>query len=200
MGSGLAPLPLRQQNVSAGTTEISPHRYARFGAFDLDLEKQELFQNGSRVRLQGKVSQALLTLLEKPGEIVTREELRVRLWPADGRINYDANVNTTVNKLRLVLGDSTEQPVYVETVPRVGYSFIAKVEYRHQPPAREIAAAGMAEVSGTASKSATGPRGWKAVLARIAGSQTWFTIGVVALVLAGMLLGSAIVILAGRAG
>lgn len=199
MGSGLASLPLRQQSDSGMAGSFSG-RYARFGTFDLDLQKQELFQNGSRVRLQGKVSQALFTLLEKPGEIVTREELRLRLWPADGRINYDANVNTTVNKLRLVLGDSTDQPVYVETIPRMGYSFIAKVEYGDQPPARDLVMAAKAGVSATESRPAGEPRGGKAALARLAGSPTWFIVGVVALVLAGMLLGSAIVILAGLAG
>ena len=92
------------------------------------------------MRLQGKVYQALLTLLERPCEIITREELRVRLWPADTHVNYDANVNTTVNKLRLVLGDSPEQPSYIETIPRLGYCFVGSVE-RKSELARSVAQA-----------------------------------------------------------
>jgi DNA-binding winged helix-turn-helix (wHTH) protein len=199
MESGLAPVQLQRQRVSTGIAATFSNRYARFGAFDLDLQKLELFQNGSRVKLQGKVSQALLTLLEKPGEIVTREELRMRLWPADGRINYDANVNTTVNKLRLVLGDSTEQPLYVETIPRRGYSFIAKVEYRDQPAALESIAAARTVVPATENKSAEEPHGWKGPFLRVAGPSTWFTAGVIGLVIAGMLLGAAIVMFSVRA-
>src|SRR6267143_119538 len=71
----------------------------------------------------------LLTLLEKPGEVVTREELRFRLWPADTHVNYDANVNTTVNKLRQALGDSSEKPLYIETIPRKGYCLIVQPEF-----------------------------------------------------------------------
>src|SRR5947209_19506535 len=83
-----------------------PTRYVRFGAFQLDLHRQDLLKDGTRLRLPGKVCQVLITLLQRPGEIVTREELRVRLWPADTHVNFDANVNTTVNKLRQILGDS----------------------------------------------------------------------------------------------
>jgi len=72
----------------------------------------------------------LLALVEKPGEIVTRDDLRARLWPGGTFVNYDANVNTTVNKLRLALGDSPDQPMYVETVPRQGYCFVGTVERR----------------------------------------------------------------------
>ena len=74
-----------------------------------DVQEQELFKDGSRVRVQGKVCEALMILVENPGEVVTRETLRARLWPADTHINYDANVNTTVNKLRQVLGDSPDR-------------------------------------------------------------------------------------------
>lgn len=168
-------------------------RYARFGVFDLDLQKRELFKDGSRVRLQSKVSQALLTLLERQGELVTREELRQRLWPSEGRINYDANVNTTVNKLRLVLGDSTDQPTYIETIPRLGYSFIAKVEYCDQLAARTDAAPEKAADSGFEHQA-----GWKAYFLRVAPAPTWLTVGVIVLVIAGMILGAAIVMLSSR--
>ena len=79
--------------------------------------------------MQGKVCDALLILIKRAGEVVTRETLRERLWPTDTQINYDANVNTTVNKLRQVLGDSPDRPIFVETIPRKGYTFIANVEY-----------------------------------------------------------------------
>ena len=103
-------------------------RYLCFGQFQVDLERQELFKEGSRVRISRKVFQVLLALVERPGETVTREALRARLWPGDTFVNYDANVNTTVNKLRLVLGDSPENPMYVETIPRQGYCFLGNVE------------------------------------------------------------------------
>jgi DNA-binding winged helix-turn-helix (wHTH) protein len=103
-------------------------RYLCFGQFQVDLQREELFKEGSRVRIGSKVFQVLLALVERPGETVTREALRARLWPGDTFVNYDANVNTTVNKLRLVLGDSPEKPMYVETIPRQGYCFLGTVE------------------------------------------------------------------------
>jgi DNA-binding winged helix-turn-helix (wHTH) protein len=103
-------------------------RYLCFGQFRVDLQCGELFKEGSRVRIPPKVFQALLALVERPGEIVTREAFRARLWPNDTSVNQDANVNTTVNKLRLALGDSPERPLYVETIPRQGYCFLGNVE------------------------------------------------------------------------
>src|SRR3989441_3961313 len=107
---------------------LSSGRYIHFGPFRIDQQRQEVTRNGARLRLQGKVYQILLALLEKPGEVVTREELRVRLWPADTHVNYDANVNTTVNKLRQALGDSTDKPLYIETIPRKGYCLLVLPE------------------------------------------------------------------------
>jgi DNA-binding winged helix-turn-helix (wHTH) protein len=106
-----------------------PGRYARFGAFQADLERGELYQNGQRVKVQAKLFQALLVLLSRAGEIVTREEVRRQLWPDASLANLDANVNTTMNKLRQVLGDSADSPVYIETIPRRGYSLLASVEF-----------------------------------------------------------------------
>jgi len=103
-------------------------RYLCFGQFRVDLQREELFKEGSRVRIPSKVFQVLLALIERPGEIVTREALRARLWPGGMFVNYDANVNTTVNKLRRALGDSPEKPMYVETIPRQGYCFLGNVE------------------------------------------------------------------------
>jgi DNA-binding winged helix-turn-helix (wHTH) protein len=103
-------------------------RYLCFGRFQVDLQREEVFKEGSRVRIPSKVFQVLLALIERPGEIVTREALRARLWSDGTFVNYNANVNTTVNKLRLALGDSTEKPIYVQTIPRQGYCFLGTVE------------------------------------------------------------------------
>ena len=106
-----------------------PTRYARFGAFLADVERAELYQNGQRVKMQAKLFQALVLLLRRAGDVVTREEVRRQLWPEAFLTNLDANVNTTINKLRQVLDDSPECPLYIETVPRRGYSFVAAVEF-----------------------------------------------------------------------
>ena len=106
-----------------------PARYARFGNFQIDCEREELFQNGERVRMQAQMYQTLLILLSQAGSIVTREEVGKHLWPERFPLSLDANVNTALNKLRQALGDSPEHPIYVETVPRRGYCFIAPVEF-----------------------------------------------------------------------
>jgi DNA-binding winged helix-turn-helix (wHTH) protein len=134
-------LQFAERNAAAQPAGKFPTRYARFGAFQLDVKRQDLLKNGARLRLPGKVCQVLITLLERPGEIVTREELRARLWPSDTHVNFDANVNTTVNKLRQILGDSNEESMYVQTVPRKGYSFITGVEFSEQPMSIQSAAA-----------------------------------------------------------
>jgi DNA-binding winged helix-turn-helix (wHTH) protein len=125
-----ATLSARRQELK-GT--VSEGRYVCFGPFQVDLQREELFKDGARVHVPAKVYQVLLALIEKPSEIVTREELRARLWPGGTFVNFDANVNTTVNKLRLTLGDSPEKPSYVETIPRQGYCFVGSVERTHEP-------------------------------------------------------------------
>jgi DNA-binding winged helix-turn-helix (wHTH) protein len=160
-------------------------RFMRFGPFQVDQQRQEVTRNGSRLKLQGKVYQVLVALLEKPGEVVTREELRQRLWPADTHVNYDANVNTTVNKLRQALGDSTDKPLYIETIPRKGYCLVM------QPETSEVSGAPIAQIAAPVSATAG------AVLAsEPAGTRSgfWIPIGVVGLILAGMLLGAGITI------
>src|SRR5580704_725301 len=119
-------------------------RFVRFGPFQVDQQRQEVTKNGSRLKLQGKMYQVLVALLEKPHEVVTREELRQRLWPADTHVNYDANVNTTVNKLRQVLGDSTEKPLYIETIPRKGYCLLVTAE-ASEVPSRPLAPSAVTE-------------------------------------------------------
>jgi DNA-binding winged helix-turn-helix (wHTH) protein len=175
-----------------------PTRYARFGAFQLDSKRQDLTKNGARLRLPGKVCQVLVTLLERHGEIVTREELRARLWASDTHVNFDANVNTTVNKLRQILGDSNEQSIYVQTIPRRGYSFIGAVEFLDRP---EIAGAAAEEAAGE--ESSLQPNASPSVAARSSlfaphRAPIWFTAGVVALVVAAMLLGAAITLFSYR--
>lgn len=99
----------------------------RFSIFEVDLKAGELRRNGSRVKLQEQPFQVLATLLERPGEVVTREELRARLWPADTFVDFDHGLNAAVRRLRDALGDSAETPRFVETVARRGYRFVASV-------------------------------------------------------------------------
>ena len=133
MHTRIIPMQFSQPEDSFGAFPKPAARFARFGPFDLDFQRQELFRSGTRVALPRKVFEVLMILIEKPGDIVTREALRARLWPPNQNVNFDANVNTTVNKLRQVLGDSTNQPAFVETLPRRGYVFIAKTEYSDKP-------------------------------------------------------------------
>jgi TolB-like protein/DNA-binding winged helix-turn-helix (wHTH) protein/tetratricopeptide (TPR) repeat protein len=109
------------------TTDRSPGWY-RFGLFEVDERRGEIRKQGSRLRLRGRPFDILLILLERPGELVSRDDLRVRLWPADTFVDFDHGVNTSVNRLREVLGDSAENPRFIETVPRKGYRFIAPVD------------------------------------------------------------------------
>ena len=106
----------------------------RFGVFELDGRTGELRKNGkSGPRLSGQPLEMLLQLLEHPGELVSREELRQRLWPADTFVDYDHSLNTAVNKLREALNDSADNPRFIQTIPRRGYRFIAPVELARGP-------------------------------------------------------------------
>ena len=108
-------------------TRAGSHRLVTFGVFELDLRSGELRKSGARVTLQQQPLQLLSVLLERPGELVTREELRKRLWPDDTFVDFDHGVSAAVKRLRQALGDSAESPRFVETVPRRGYRFIAPV-------------------------------------------------------------------------
>jgi TolB-like protein/DNA-binding winged helix-turn-helix (wHTH) protein len=101
-------------------------RIVRFGTFEVDLPAGEVRKGGAKLKLTGQPFQALAILLERPGEVVTREELQKRLWP-DTFVDVDHNLNTAINKIREVLGDSAENPRFVETLPRRGYRFIEAV-------------------------------------------------------------------------
>ena len=161
------------------------NRYIEFGPFRIDQQKQEVTKNGSRLKLQGKVYQILLALLEKPGEVVTREELRMRLWPADTHVNYDANVNTTVNKLRQALGDSSDKPLYVETIPRKGYCLLVQPESSDKSNSSHFP---LAERSADAAQKTAAKPGTFLV----SKSDARLFLTVIGLILLGMLLGAGI--------
>jgi len=110
--------------------QVGTSQVIRFATFEVDLQAQELRKAGLRLKLSGQPFQVLAILLEKPGTVVTREELQKRLWP-DTFVDVDHNLNTAINKIREVLGDSAENPRFVETLPRRGYRFIAPVEDTH---------------------------------------------------------------------
>jgi len=171
-----------EPEMAAGPSRISAltSRYVRFGPFQVDQHRQEVSKNGSRLKLQGKVYQVLLALIEKQGEVVTREELRIRLWPADTHVNYDANVNTTVNKLRQALGDSSDKPLYIETIPRKGYCLVVPPEFADVP------------VTITALPTDKGVNGKPHVEIGSPKTDLWITVGIIGLILGGMLLGAAI--------
>jgi TolB-like protein len=103
----------------------------RFGPFELDLRAGELRREGSKVRLQEQPLQILAMLLERPGQVVTREELRNRLWPSDTFVDFDHSLNKAINKLRDALGDSADTPQFIETLPRRGYRFLATIQTSH---------------------------------------------------------------------
>ena len=107
-------------------------RNVRFGVFEADLEAGELRKHGLRLKLSEQPFQILTMLLVRPGEIVSREELRERLWPSDTFVDFDHGLNNAVMRLREVLGDSSEHPRFIETLPRRGYRFIAPVERRDE--------------------------------------------------------------------
>ena len=168
-----------------GLSVLSSGRYIHLGPFQIDQQRQEVSRNGSRVKLQGKVYQVLMALLEKPGEVVTREELRQRLWPAETHVNYDANVNTTVNKLRQALGDSSDKPLYIETIPRRGYSLLTQPEITDKPGVRAPLVSLASENGNSTPEGVTPSVG-------VSRSDFWVALGVIGLILAGMLLGAGI--------
>lgn len=100
----------------------------RFGVFELDLSAGELRKNGRKIRLQEQPFQVLASLIEHAGEVVSREDLRQRLWPSDTFVDFDHSLNTAINKVREALGDSASSPRYVETLARRGYRFAAPVQ------------------------------------------------------------------------
>ena len=180
-------------DVPSLTANSQVRNYLHFGSFHLDVERRELFRDGLPIRVQSKIIEALLILVEHPGQIITREILRARLWPGDTQINYDANVNTTVNKLRHVLGDSHDHPSYVETIPRRGYTFIADARFVEEPPFvwREKSA-----LDARLSDDSVFPtvKGFFSALT----ASRWFTAGAISLFVGAVLFGAAVVLFVHR--
>lgn len=114
-----------------------PFRTRGFGVFEVDLRAAELRKHGVRIKLQEQPFQILSLLLEHPGEVVTREELREKLWPAHTFVDFDRSLNKAMTKLRAALGDSADSPRYVQTIPRHGYRFLAPVYAPPSESARE---------------------------------------------------------------
>jgi TolB-like protein/DNA-binding winged helix-turn-helix (wHTH) protein/Tfp pilus assembly protein PilF len=113
------------------TSQIQP---VRFGSFELDLRAGELRKQGVKIKLQEQPFQILAMLLEHPGQVVTREELRSRLWPSDTFVDFDHGLNKAINKLREALGDSAENPRFIETLAKRGYRFLASLDGRREVP------------------------------------------------------------------
>ncbi len=107
------------------TTLLHP---VRFGVFEVDLHSGELRKQGLKIKLQGQPFHILAMLLERPGELVTRDEIRQRLWSADTFIDFEHSLNTSIKKLREALADDADTPRYIETLPRHGYRFICPLE------------------------------------------------------------------------
>ena len=122
-----------------------------FGRFQFDRPSGELYKDGRRVRLQEHPRLVLVALLERPGEIVTRDELRVRLWKADTFVDFEHGLNTAVKKLRQALGDDAESPTFIETLPRRGYRFVGRID--------EAVAPGDDTEAPALAVAATAPRG-----------------------------------------
>src|SRR5436309_11002938 len=109
----------------------------RFGEFELD-NSGELRSGGRKVKLQTQPSQILRILIERPGEIVTREELRQKIWPSDTFVDFDHGINNAIKRLREALSDTAETPRFIETLPRRGYRFIGTIDTDSQPASGTI--------------------------------------------------------------
>src|SRR5215471_16717803 len=127
--SGLHPKGAKlRANVGVAVPANSSSRIIRFSTFEVNLHTGELRKRGQKVKLQEQPFQVLAALLERPGELVTREELRSKLWPADTFVDFDHSLNAAVKRLREALGESAERPIFIETLARRGYRFIGDVE------------------------------------------------------------------------
>jgi Tol biopolymer transport system component/DNA-binding winged helix-turn-helix (wHTH) protein len=121
----------------------------RFGAYEVDLHTHELWKHGLRLKVVGQPFEILAMLLARPGQLVTREELRARLWPGDTFVDFNHGLNAAVNKLREALSDSADEPRYIETLPRRGYRFVASVELAARGGAKTGPAASLPPVVAT---------------------------------------------------
>src|SRR5256712_7822478 len=123
--------------------EVRSRSILHFGVFEVDVRSGELRKQGVRIKLQEQPFHVLAVLLQRPGEVVTREQLRSENWSADTFVDFDNSLNTAINKLREALGDSADNPRFIETLPRRGYRFIAPVTSidRKEPTAAASATA-----------------------------------------------------------
>jgi DNA-binding winged helix-turn-helix (wHTH) protein len=128
MNNSASPVRWSDHGSHLGFLAMTSPAILSFGVFEVDLRACELRKQGVRVKLQDQPFQVLTLLLKRPGEVVSREELRSQLWGSDTFIDFDNGLNTLINKLREALGDSADSPRYIETLPRRGYRFIAPLD------------------------------------------------------------------------
>ncbi|HVP55288.1 MAG TPA: winged helix-turn-helix domain-containing protein [Candidatus Eisenbacteria bacterium] len=140
-------------------------RCARFGPFEADAASHELLRDGRKIKLQEMPFQVLMMLLDHPRQVVTREEFRQKLWPSDTFVDFEHSVNTAVKKLREALEDNAAEPLYVETLPKLGYRFIAPVEEQSREPQRPESQSLDQDVAPREPRSIHGRRRWLIVLA-----------------------------------
>ncbi len=162
----------------AGKNELSPRVVLRFGVFQVNLAARELYKHGVRVRLPGQPFSILSMLLEKPGEILTRDEIRHKLWASDTFVDFEHSMNSAIKKLRAALGDTPENSKYVETIPRIGYRFIAPVDVvAVAVPIEEVPIPGERAAPPNLAQK-IGKREWIAILVSfltiVAGSSVYF--------------------------
>ena len=171
-----------------------PAQFSRkicFADFELNLETAELRNNGNKTMLPGQPFQVLVTLLDRPGELVTREELKKRLWASETFVDFDQSLNKAINRLREALEDSAEHPRFIETLPRRGYRFIGTIESKSSAvadqaddPSPEVPAIEGVQPDGhsTLSREAAAPPHiypsagrylWAALIAAYADRRSW---------------------------
>ena len=141
-------------------TEPRPTRRYRFGVFEADTATEELRRQGVRIKLNAQPFQVLCLLLDRPGELLTREEISRELWPDGTFVDYDHGVNSAVNRVREALGDTANSPRFIETLARRGYRFVAPVERipaREEVPTPPAAQVSAEDAAATASRSAVPP-------------------------------------------
>lgn len=166
-------------NVPSNTVHTRPVQ--RFGGFEIDPRSRELRRKGYRVRLQDQPLEVLLMLLERRGEVVTREELKRRLWPAETFVDSDDGLNGAIRKLREALGDSAETPLYVETIPRRGYRFIGTIEEEPLVPSGQAESGSTSSASPAASAPSPADAGSKR-------AQLWWLLAAAAIITAAVTL------------
>src|SRR5437899_10239150 len=153
----------------------SPPDRLRFGVFEIDRRTGEVRRQGVRIKVAAQPFHLLSTLLDRPGELVTREELRERLWPSDTFVDFEHSLNSAVKKLRLALGDLAEAPVFIETLPRRGYRFLQPVEALIEPSsttASDVMSAATTELENRSQEAERHPGTRRAAVIAIAAAVT----------------------------